>query len=108
MAKYTVTSGCGHTTTVQLYGPVAERKRRIAWMQSAGGQCNPCYAAAQQAERAEQVDAAVRRLADEIRGAVDGGKISEADIAEMREQAAARSDEPQARRIVAALDLLGY
>lgn len=45
MAQYTVTAGCGHTSILQLAGPTVERNRRIAWMESPAGMCNPCYAA---------------------------------------------------------------
>jgi hypothetical protein len=31
MAWYTITYGCGHTGERQLYGPHAERERKIAW-----------------------------------------------------------------------------
>ena len=50
MAKYTETAGCGHTTTMQLYGPHKERQRRLEWMRSPSGMCNTCYAAAKRAE----------------------------------------------------------
>ena len=45
MAKNTITAGCGHTSEVQLYGPMKERERRIDWMQSDTGKCNRYYAA---------------------------------------------------------------
>ena len=44
MAKYTVTSGCGHTQELQLFGSERERARRLTWMESAEGKCNACYA----------------------------------------------------------------
>ena len=54
MAQYTVTAkGCGHTTTLQLYGPMDDRRRRIAWMESETGLCNACYAQKKQREGRE-------------------------------------------------------
>ncbi len=54
MGKYGVNAGCGHSVTVELYGPEAERKRRLAWMASPTGKCNACYAKYKQAEEARQ------------------------------------------------------
>lgn len=59
MAQYTVTAGCGHTTTLQLYGPTKDRDRRIAWMESPDGKCNPCYATRKRSEEAESFEAEV-------------------------------------------------
>lgn len=60
MAQYNVKAGCGHATTVSLVGPMHDRERRLEWMRSASGMCNPCYAASkreqEQARTAEQVN----------------------------------------------------
>ena len=45
MAQYTINAGCGHRVTQQLYGVERDRRRRIEWMESPSGMCNPCYAA---------------------------------------------------------------
>lgn len=50
MAQYKIEAGCGHTVEMQLYGKTEERTRRIEWMESATGKCNPCYAAMKRAE----------------------------------------------------------
>lgn len=42
--KYTVTCSCGHTTILELYGPTAERERKIKWYETYGT-CSECYAA---------------------------------------------------------------
>ncbi len=54
MAKYGVSAGCGHEVTVELYGPEAERRRRLEWMASPTGKCNACYAQAKRTEEAAQ------------------------------------------------------
>ena len=41
--KYDVTYACGHTETVQLFGPYEERKRKIKWY-SEECLCSECYA----------------------------------------------------------------
>ena len=56
MAQYTVTAGgCGHTVTLQLYGPTAAREKRIAWTESTIGLCNTCYAAKKRASERENL-----------------------------------------------------
>lgn len=53
MAKYTVTfGGCGHTDTIELFGPHKERERKIAWLEREGI-CPNCYRAEKEAEKAE-------------------------------------------------------
>lgn len=51
MAKYEINYSCGHTATVQLYGPTKERERKIAWFEREG-LCPECYAAQKDAENA--------------------------------------------------------
>lgn len=48
MAKYDVTYSCGHTGTIELYGPGAERERKIAWIER-NQTCSDCYRGAKQA-----------------------------------------------------------
>lgn len=66
MSQYTISAGCGHTTTINLTGPIRERERRAEWMRSPSGRCNPCYAAAkreqERATRAADVQALVAQL----------------------------------------------
>lgn len=50
MAKYNVTYSCGHSDTVQLYGPGRDRERKIEWMEESG-LCPDCYKAKMQAQR---------------------------------------------------------
>lgn len=49
MAKYNITHSCGHTDTVQLYGPHRDRDRRIQWLE--GKPCRACEEANLQARR---------------------------------------------------------
>lgn len=42
MGKYDVKFSCGHTETVQLFGKISERERRIAWWEECGV-CDRCY-----------------------------------------------------------------
>lgn len=62
MAQHTVTSGCGHTTTLQLYGPMQERERRLTWMRSPTGMCNPCYAQSKRNEETAIDEDQVREI----------------------------------------------
>ena len=50
MAKYDVTYSCGHSDTVQLYGPGRDRERKIEWMEESG-LCPECYKAKMRAQR---------------------------------------------------------
>ena len=42
MAKYEVHYACGHTETIELYGPHKERYRKIEWLEKEG-KCSECY-----------------------------------------------------------------
>ena len=42
MAKYDVTYSCGHSGTVELFGPWNERQRKLEWF-SEKGVCPECY-----------------------------------------------------------------
>ena len=42
MAKYDVHCACGHTETIELYGPHKERYRKIEWLEKEG-KCSECY-----------------------------------------------------------------
>jgi hypothetical protein len=44
MAKYTITYRCGHTAEVQLYGPYADREKKIAYYKTIN--CPDCRAKA--------------------------------------------------------------
>ena len=54
MAKYTITYTCGHTETIQLFGKVSERMRKIAKLEQC--ECDACFRNKQneQAEQARQ------------------------------------------------------
>lgn len=106
MAQYEVTAGCGHTTTVQLYGPHSERERRLAWTRSAGGQCNACYAATRREQEARQREAKVRELADQIKAHRD--QLTPGAVGDIRAQiAAGLGDETRRKAMTLALDELG-
>ena len=53
--KYDVTFSCGHTATIELFGPTKDRERKISWYET-HGECPECYKARKQAER-EAIDA---------------------------------------------------
>lgn len=53
--KYEITFSCGHTETIELYGPTKERERKIAYFESKG-ECSECYKARKNAERAAKVE----------------------------------------------------
>lgn len=102
MAQYRVTAGCGHTTTVQLYGPGRERERRLAWMRSAGGMCNPCYAAAKRAEEATRLPTLREALAR-------AGIVTQEQLTALlpADLSLAERRDPHAARVVAALRAAG-
>ena len=70
MAKYHGKAGCGHDYEIVLYGKHIDRQRRLDWMDSEKGMCNPCYA---KLKREEERQAAVEREA-EIERLVTMGK----------------------------------
>lgn len=43
MAKYTIKHSCGHSSTVELYGPGKDRERKMEWMSRQD--CAECKAA---------------------------------------------------------------
>lgn len=51
MAKHTITMGCGHEDTIELYGSGKERKSRVEYLQRAGI-CKKCYVENKRAEEA--------------------------------------------------------
>lgn len=55
MAKYQVTYACGHTDTIQLYGKVSDREKRLAYLATID--CPDCY-------RNKQLQAAKAQTAD--------------------------------------------
>ena len=70
MAKYHGKAGCGHDYEISLYGKHIDRQRRLDWMESKTGMCNPCYA---KLKREEERKAAVERET-EIERLVTHGK----------------------------------
>lgn len=69
--KYTVTAGCGHTVTVDLFGAGKERERRLAWMRSPSGKCNTCYAQGKRDEESHQHELEVQKYAALILSQID-------------------------------------
>ena len=51
MAKYDITYSCGHSGTVQLFGPHRDRDRKIEWYQDQAD-CPECYKAKMRAKQA--------------------------------------------------------
>lgn len=41
MAKYEVKMSCGHYQTIELFGKIADRKRKIQWLEECGV-CSEC------------------------------------------------------------------
>lgn len=64
MAWYEVTYSCGHTDSVQLYGPVKERERWIEWAEESG-LCPQCWEAEKQKKYEEEKQKALE-IADEL------------------------------------------
>lgn len=50
MAQYQVTFSCGHTETVQLFGKIDDRYRKIEWYEEKG-LCSKCYKKEQEDDR---------------------------------------------------------
>lgn len=48
MAKYTVKHSCGHETEYKLFGRLAERYRKLEWLET-----QPCFDCRRKAEEAE-------------------------------------------------------
>ena len=57
MAQYTVKFSCGHEETIQLYGPGADRERKMDYYKNYG-LCSVCYKAHRDAEFAKKSDEA--------------------------------------------------
>lgn len=53
MAKYDVKFSCGHTETISLIGPAAERERKIKYFEEYGV-CSECYKKQKESEREKQ------------------------------------------------------
>jgi len=53
MAKTTINHSCGHSQVVELYGSLADRERKIKWLEREG-LCSACYKAAKDQERIEE------------------------------------------------------
>ncbi|MBK6664481.1 MAG: hypothetical protein IPG47_17590 [Thermoflexaceae bacterium] len=99
MAQYTVEAACGHTASIQLYGPEADRSRRIAWMKGPGGQCNDCYAAYKRTQEAAAAEAEIEQLAATLRA--QSAQITPDVAATLRAQSAAGKGTPAKREAVA-------
>lgn len=63
MAHYKINFSCGHTETIQLFGKIADRERRIAWLENSGI-CSECYKKAQAEQRARATAEAAEATAD--------------------------------------------
>lgn len=106
MATYVVAAGCGHTSTIELYGPTIERDRRIGWMESESGKCNACYTASKRTEEAAGLTSAIAALAAKITAQYSGPPPVEI-VAKLRSQAAEHAGEQRTAIMLGALDLLG-
>lgn len=66
MAKYDVTMSCGHVQTVQLFGKMIERDKKIAWLEK-NGICTECQKAETERKHAEETaKAAEKAVADKL------------------------------------------
>jgi hypothetical protein len=111
MAKYEIHCGCGHTSEIQLGGPMAERSRRITWMESPTGKCNPCYAASKRADEAHLRTGEAAKLAATIKAHPDHSETALAGLeARAREAIAAGflagSPATKAHLTLAAIELI--
>lgn len=64
MAKYEVKMSCGHTETIQMFGKMADRDKKIAWLEE-HGICTACYKARIAAAHAADTAAAAAKAAEE-------------------------------------------
>lgn len=53
--KYTVKMACGHEVEIQLYGPTAQREKRIAYLEK-HGKCDECVEAERKAADQQQAE----------------------------------------------------
>lgn len=106
MAQYTVKAGCGHTSTVHLYGKTTERERRLAWMRSADGMCNACYGAMRYRQEVERREIATNTLREQVVaqfGSLDA--VPAEVVAKLRaDLAAGKGTDEQRARVAAVLD----
>lgn len=64
MAKYEVKMSCGHVETIQLFGKMTDRDRKIAWLEE-NGVCTECRKAQKEQERAEATAKAAEKASAE-------------------------------------------
>lgn len=55
MAQYTVNYSCGHTGSVNLFGPGRDRERKIEWLERAGS-CPECHQQEKQKQQQQLLD----------------------------------------------------
>ena len=61
--KYEVKFSCGHTATVELFGPTKERERKLAWYEESG-ECPECYAKGVEARKADGCEPRIMHYGD--------------------------------------------
>ena len=102
MAQYQVLCGCGHESRVSLYGPENGRQRRLDWMRSPAGQCNPCYAAMKRSDDDKRDQEALAALIAAYKQQLPDG--TPAQLAKLRSQVAAMdSQDVRARAMTQAM-----
>ena len=52
--KYTITMGCGHEETIQLFGPTSERERKLEYLKE-NGLCKEFYRKKMEAKKKNRV-----------------------------------------------------
>ena len=63
MAWNTINHSCGHVTSVQLYGKMTEREKRVSWLETT--LCPDCYKAEKEKERAIELELAKEKAEKE-------------------------------------------
>ena len=67
MAKYDVTMSCGHVQTVQLFGKMTDRDKKIAWLEKYG-LCSECQKRENAEETAKAAEKAIAENLPELTG----------------------------------------
>lgn len=74
MAKYYIEHTCGHEETVELFGKVSERERRIEWLEAHS--CTECWKKERKAEtkarEAKAIEAIKQKLGENAYNAITG------------------------------------
>ena len=73
MAKYEVKMSCGHVETIQLFGKMEDRYKKIAWLEE-NGVCAECHKAQKKQEHAEATAKAAEKATAEKLPALTGSE----------------------------------